>query len=132
MSKRREFTRNQKAEILRRATIGNEVWCEGCGLNLTGKAFEFDHRVAENLILDKSRKLTVEDGQLLGRDCCHKPKTKIDTKVAAKTKSVEAKHHGFQRKPKNQIKSAGFPKVSKKPKTPAATLPPRRLYEVRT
>lgn len=126
--KRREFTRNDKAAMLRRATKGNEVWCEGCGLNLTGKAFDYDHIIAENLIVDKTKKLTPEDGQLLGKACCHDPKTKIDTKIAAKAKRAEAKHHGFEKKSKNPIQSAGFAKTEKKPKGLNKTLPPRSLY----
>mgnify|MGYP003581062724 CR=1 FL=1 len=64
---RREFSRAQKAQMLKRASdeIGN-IFCEGCGLNITGKVVEFDHTIAEALIIDKTRPLTVEDGRALG------------------------------------------------------------------
>ena len=73
MSKRREFSRKQRAEIILRATDADGVLCcEGCGLRLGKKPFEIDHIIAEELIIDKSRPLTIEDGQLLGKVCCHR------------------------------------------------------------
>jgi len=51
MSTRRESTRGQKAEILKRAMDGKgQIRCEGCGLNITVKVIEFDHIVAEALV----------------------------------------------------------------------------------
>lgn len=102
MTKRREFTRNQQAQMLHRATNENgQVVCEGCGLVLGKKPYEFDHTIAEELIIDKTRKLTIEDGKLLGVECCHRGpngKTAQDVKVIAKAKRVEAKHYGFNTK----------------------------------
>lgn len=50
------------------------IRCEGCGMDVTGKAVEFDHKVPEAMLLavDKAKPLTIEDGQMLGRDCCHR------------------------------------------------------------
>jgi hypothetical protein len=125
---RREFTRDVYAAIVRRAT--NEhgyVTCEGCGLVLGKKPFEIDHTIADALILTK-RRLTEKDGQLLGAECCHGPKTKDDVAVIAKVKRQEARHTGLT-KPTGDLKSRGFEKVGKEPKAPQrASLPPKRLY----
>ena len=95
---RREFTREQRAEMVHRAMRDNVLRCEGCGLDLTGKRIEFDHVIAEALILDKRRALTAGDGQLLGRDCCHRGpdgKTALDIDLIARAKRREAGHRGF-------------------------------------
>lgn len=73
MSGRREFSRSQKVAMLKRAMDERGcIRCEGCGLNVSGKVVEFDHVIPEALILDKTRELSIEDGRLLGRDCCHR------------------------------------------------------------
>jgi hypothetical protein len=60
---RREFTKAHKAEMLRRAMDEKgRVHCEGCGLDVTGKAIEFDHTIPEAMVTDKSRPLTAADG----------------------------------------------------------------------
>ena len=57
---RREFSRAHKAEMLRRAMDEKgRVFCESCGLDVTGKPIEFDHTIPEALILDKTRPLAV-------------------------------------------------------------------------
>lgn len=97
--KRREFTKSDKAAMVRRATRDNQIFCEGCGLNLTGKRIEFDHVIAEALILDKSRPLTPDDGQVLGYWCCHRGedgKTAQDVAAIAEAKRREAKHFGIR------------------------------------
>ena len=131
MTRRREFTKAQKAAMIKRATISNEVWCEGCGLNLTGKAIDFDHIIPEGLRPDedKDRKLTIEDGQLLGRDCCHRgvdSKTSNDQSKIAKAKRIEIKHAGAKPEPKQKIKSHGF---AKKQRLPKPSLPPRPMFK---
>jgi len=128
--KRREFSNAQKAEMVRRATDAKgNIFCEGCGLNVTGKAIEFDHTIAEALILDKSRKLTADDGKMLGRDCCHRGpdgKTAQDMAVIAEAKRREAKHRGIGSK-------LSGPRFRKQPPQRRASsplsnpLPPRRL-----
>ena len=70
---RREFSRKQRAQIVARAAGSDGVvCCEGCGLRLGKKPYEIDHIIAEGLIVDKSKPLTIEDGQLLGKACCHR------------------------------------------------------------
>ncbi len=104
---RREFTRAQKVAMLKRAMddVGR-IRCEGCGLNITGKVIEFDHMIPEALILDKDRPLSIEDGRVLGRDCCHRApgaKTAQDLAAIAEAKRREARHLGIRR-----LASRGF------------------------
>lgn len=103
MANRREFTTEVYKAIVKRATdpkLG--IRCEGCGLVLGKKTWHVDHTIADGLQIDKSRKLTAEDGKLLGVDCCHAPKTKIDVKVIAKAKRCESNHVGITR-PKSNL-----------------------------
>ena len=101
MTNRREFSRKQRAEIILRATGPDGVIvCEGCGLRLGKKPFEIDHIIAEALIVDKSAPLTIEDGQLLGKDCCHRGgKTQDDIRMIRKADRMRDKHNGAM-KPK--------------------------------
>jgi hypothetical protein len=130
--KRREFSRAQKAQMLKRASDekGN-IFCEGCGLNITGKAVEFDHTIPEAMVIDKTKALTIEDGKALGRDCCHRApggKTAQDLANIAKAKRREAKHAGIR--PPSQIKSRGFAKSEpqRRASSPLSKqLPARRL-----
>lgn len=126
---RREFTQAVYAQIVKRAMHPKHgICCEGCGLVLGKKKWHVDHTIADALQIDKSRKLTADDGKLLGVECCHAPKTKVDVAVIAEAKRREAKFHGFTRKAA-PIKSAGFPKSEKAAKrTPKPSLPARPLY----
>lgn len=95
---RREFSNRVRAEIVHRAMNGRgQVTCEGCGQVLALKAYEIDHKIAEALVVDKSKPLTADDGQLLGY-CCHRGedgKTAKDVRAIAKAKRREGKHFGF-------------------------------------
>ncbi len=98
MSPRREFTRSQKAAIVLRATVDGVVTCEGCGLRLGKKPYEINHKTPEALVVDKSRALTIDDGELLGRDCCHRPLTNEEHIPAiAKAKRREARDLGIKK-----------------------------------
>lgn len=128
---RREFTKSQKAQMLKRASDERGIiHCEGCGLNITGKAVEFDHVIMEAMVLDKSKPLTIEDGKALGRDCCHRApggKTAQDLAALAKAKRREADHLRIA-KP-SSIRSAGFAPRPAQRKASAPLmkqLPPRR------
>lgn len=126
MSKRREFSAVTKVEIIRRATRDMVTYCEGCGLPC--RRWEIDHVIAEALQVDKSRKLTATDGQLLCHDACHAEKTrKHDVPAIARAVRREAAHVGASR-PAAKIKSKGF-EPSSKPRHERASLPPRRLFE---
>lgn len=129
---RREFTKAVYAQIVHRASVSGQIACEGCGLVLGKKPYHVDHTIADGLQIDKSRKLTADDGKLLGVECCHDPKTrKIDIPAVAKAKRREAKHLGIT-KPAGTLKSAGFP-ISEKSaaRQPKQALPYRSLYEAK-
>lgn len=125
---RREFTRDVYAQIVKRAmNAAGQIVCEGCGLVLGKKPYHVDHTIPDALAIDKKRKLTADEGKLLGVECCHAPKTKQDVKVIAHAKRAEAKHLGIKSK-KQPIPSAGFPK---KPRKHAGRqpLPPRPMFK---
>ena len=76
--------------------------CENCGLVLKAGGWEIDHTIPEALIADKSRPLTIEDGKLLGKACCHRGedgKTARDVGQIAKAVRQEAKHLGIKKSP---------------------------------
>jgi 5-methylcytosine-specific restriction endonuclease McrA len=112
MTKRREFSKPIVVEIIRRATVGMQVRCEGCGVAC--RTWQVDHIVAEALVIDKSKKLTAADGQLLCAEC-HKAKTgTADVPAIARAVRREAKHTGASR-PAGNIPSPPKPA----PKRPA-------------
>lgn len=124
MSARREFTPAQKAEMLKRAMDGKgQIRCEGCGLNITGKVIEFDHIVAEALVLDKTVPLTSRDGRVLGRDCCHRApngKTAQDCSDIAEAKRREARHLGIRRSEQDRRKGFTRPPPQRTASRPLA------------
>ncbi len=134
MVKRREFSPTQRREIVNRSkNADGQICCEGCGLVLAGKPYEIDHLIPEGLRpdADKKRKLTIAEGQLLGKDCCHRGedgKTKKDQKQIAKSNRQFDKSQGLKA-PKQSIRSPGFPKTEKAHKPLTKTLPPRRLFK---
>lgn len=96
---RREFPDKVIGQIVHRALNGRGMpVCEKCGLVLGKKKYEIDHRIPEALIVDKTKPLTAADGWLLGKDCCHDPKTAIDKGVIAKAKRRERNSLGLPRK----------------------------------
>lgn len=133
---RREFTRAQRAQIIKRASDEKgRIWCEGCGLNITGKVVEVDHIVPEamRLPIDKLKPLTIEEGQALGRDCCHRSpdgKTAKDLADIAEAKRREAFHLGVPSA--SRLRGAGFrpqppQRKASRPLSPEKQLPPRRI-----
>lgn len=129
---RREFTRNQREEIVERSKRDGVICCEKCGLSLGAKHYEIDHIIAEALRpeADKQRKITIAEGQLLGF-CCHRGedgKTNKDVTLIAKAKRVYNRANGLK-SPKQKIRSPGFP-VSQKAaaRQTKPPLPPRYLY----
>ena len=130
-SSRREFDKDTKAAMYERAKdASGQIRCEGCGLALKDKDIEYDHVIAEALRpeADKKRKLTPADGQVLGRDCCHRgegSKTSDDVKRIAKAKRAEKKHKGITA-PKQSIPAKPFPvseKAAKREAKPVAGMP---------
>ena len=91
---RREFSRPVYVQIVRRATVSNVIRCEKCRCAVS--RFEVHHTKEDALEIDKSAKLTAEDGMLL---CfpCHDELTRPFQTVIAKVKRIEAKHKGFKK-----------------------------------
>lgn len=127
MASRREFTRNQREQIIERSKRDGVICCEKCGLVLAGKPFEIDHIIAEGLRpeADKKVKITIAEGQLLG-NCCHRGedgKTGKDQTTIAKAKRQYDKKHGAI-KPSSKLSAA--PKPAKQSRH--APLRPRALF----
>lgn len=125
---RREFTRNQREQIVERSkNAAGQICCEGCKQVLGLKPYEIDHIIAEALRpeVDKQKKITVAEGQLLG-NCCHRGeggKTNADVTRIAKAKRQYDNKNGLAR-PKQSI--AAPPKPIKPP--PKDRLPYRSLF----
>lgn len=130
---RREFTRNQKEEIVERSKRDGVICCEKCGLTLGAKPHEIDHIIAEALRpeADKQSKITIAEGQLLGKDCCHRGedgKTNQDVAKIAKAKRQYGRANGIKRA-KQTIQSKGFPPTEKSEnRSLKQSLPRRSLY----
>ena len=114
---RQEFTKAVYAQIVHRATNADGMpVCEGCGLVLGRKPYHVDHTIPTALRDQhvKPKKLTKEDGKLLGLECCHGEKTaKIDVPQIAKAKRQEQANNGWKRQSKKAarpIQSQGFTK----------------------
>jgi hypothetical protein len=107
---RREFSRKQRFEIIKRASNHKgQITCEGCGLVLGPKAWEIDHTIAEALVIDKSKPLTIEEGRLLGM-CCHRGpdgKTASDVTAIAKAKRLERRQMGIKKPSRFQCARSG-------------------------
>lgn len=132
---RREFTRDQKAQITARATDAlGVIRCERCSLAQKSGSFEIDHVIAEGMRpeADKKARITIAEGQLLGKSCCHRGehgKTNDDVAKIAKAKRREAKHTGITR-PAGHLQGQGFPRTDKAAaraeKAAGKAMPPRK------
>ncbi len=129
---RREFTRNQREQIVERSKneLG-QICCERCKLVLGGKPFEIDHIIPEALRpeADKQWKITIAEGQLLGK-CCHRGKdgkTNRDVTAIAKSKRQYDRANGLKQ-PKQSIPGRGFAKRSKPDRPLKPALPAAQLY----
>ena len=126
---RRNFTRNQREQIIERSKRNGLICCEGCGLVLGEKPYEIDHIIAEALRpeADKQKPITIAEGQLLGKDCCHRGpdgKTRKDVKAIAKGKRQYDRANGLKTKVKAKIPSPP------KPRKPAPKQLPPRVVDV--
>lgn len=127
---RREFTRNQREQIVERSkNERGEICCEKCRQVLAGKPHEIDHTIPEALRpeVDKQKPLTIADGQLLGR-CCHRGpegKTNKDVAQIAKAKRQYDRANGIKQ-PSSSLSTRDKPKQPKPVTKPS--LPPRNLY----
>lgn len=91
MVDRQEIPKSVKLAVWRRAGGPDKVACEGCGLVLGKKPFQYDHTDPEWLQLQpksERKKITADDVKLLGQECCHKPKTAREAGERAKDYAV--------------------------------------------
>lgn len=115
---RRSFSAKDRLRIF----TAHKGVCHLCsGLITVGEAWEVEHVIAYALTRDNS-----DENLRPAHKRCHEIKTRQeDVPAIAKAERREAKHTGASR-PKQQIRSAGFPKPPPKERKPM--LPPRRIY----
>jgi hypothetical protein len=97
---RREFSKSVYAQI---AKARHASQWRDCLRSLGPDPGQDPRRPHDRPRVDKSRKLTADGGKLLGAECCHAPKAKVDVAVIAEAKRREAKFHGFSRPKHRQI-----------------------------
>lgn len=123
---RRRFTDKDRARIF----AANDGCCHLCGHKIDGvrEAWEIEHVIAWELTRDDS-----DDNLRPAHIACHKEKThKQDRPAINQAKRREAKHIGVTR-PKQSIKSRGFPKEAKSARASMKpSLPPRQLFAQET
>jgi 5-methylcytosine-specific restriction protein A len=100
---RREFTKSIKVQVVQRATSRSVIYCEKCGFPT--KKFQIDHVIADSI----GGKPTIENAELIC-ESCYRVKNTRDTRMAAKTKRIEAKSVGIKTVARRPIQSAGFAK----------------------
>lgn len=104
-----EFKASVKLEMFRRAGGPENVCCEGCGMRLGGKPFDYDHSVEiwelPEELRERFRKegVPAEYGRLLGKLCCHQPKSARKAAERAKCNKV-IKSVAKVKKPKQGFK----------------------------
>jgi 5-methylcytosine-specific restriction protein A len=127
---RREFTKATKRAALARSGGRCEAvgaWynlAPGCRCNAPLAAgVEFDHIVLDANSHDNS----LENCAAVCIPCHRFKSAKIDTPKAAKTLRQQDKARGIAR-PKQQIRSRGFPAPDKPERITKQSLPPRQIY----
>lgn len=100
--KRLEFSKAVKLEMFKRAGGPGDLHCEGCHQPLGGKPFDYDHVIEEwereDVAHGLRAPLTAADGKLLGKLCCHQPKSAAKTKERAHVYRVIEKAARVKRK----------------------------------
>lgn len=128
---RAEFNQKTKKLALKRSGMRCEAVGAMYGLadgqrctNSLGDGVEFDH-----IVLDANSKDNSLDNCAAACISCHRWKTKHhDVPMAAKTVRMLEKRIGLKR-PKQTIKSQGFPKTAKPERVSKPALPNRPLYK---
>lgn len=98
-----EFKAAAKRDMFIRAGGPEDVHCEGCGLRLGGKAFDYDHTVeiwelpSDLRALFRKNGVPAEFGKLLGKDCCHKDKSARKAGERAKCDRISKKAIGAKK-----------------------------------
>jgi hypothetical protein len=108
---RLEIPKPIKLEVFKRAGGPGDLRCEGCGLPIGGKKIHYDHKHAEvfqNTPKSERKPITADDVQLLGWECCHKPKTISEIKANCHGKRIIAKAAKAQKKSSWRSKPEGF------------------------
>jgi hypothetical protein len=90
MTKRREFPRSVKVEVVKRATKDNAVYCEKCAL--PAKRWQIDHVIADA----HGGEPVLSNAELICEQC-FSVKNPKDTTIAAKLKRIEAKALGVRK-----------------------------------
>ena len=94
---RREFRRDVRVAILKRATVNGLPTCEAIdppGVRCAcTKGLALHHDTMDAFEIDKSRPLTVDDGRMLCK-AHHDPITKGQRKALARVQAAEARHLG--------------------------------------
>ncbi|MBV8664647.1 MAG: hypothetical protein JO107_16280 [Hyphomicrobiales bacterium] len=128
MSNRREFCRQTKVDMAKRAMRPDgQMACELCGA--IGVRLEAHHKEMDAMVLaedKRKRKLTADDGLMI---CvpCHDEITGDQRKVLAKAQAVEAAHLGVKREPTRKIASRVSAKVER---THASRAPAAGMTEI--
>ena len=117
MARRREFTRDTAAEIMKRVQRPTGYQCEGAGCGLIVAKGEIHHVKQDAMETDKRRKLTAAEGLFLCEPC-HDAETAKQAPILAKVKRIEAKHHRVATAPTAKI--AAPPKQQREHKQPVA------------
>ena len=118
MTKRREFSRSTKAAIMLRCKTPTGFRCENPSCGAIVQSGEIDHVIAEALIVDKSKKLTAEDGRFLCWECHQGPggKTPKDKAAIAKAKRCEAAALGIKSESPRPLQSRNTLAIGKTPR----------------
>lgn len=106
---RREFKRDVRVAIIKRSLINGVPTCEAmdgdrrCGCQ---KSLALHHDNMDAMQVDKTRKLTIDDGRMLCADH-HDPITKKQRKDLKRVHAAEASHLGDKDPRKQAIPSRG-------------------------
>lgn len=113
MTKRRNFSTAVRVAIKQRAKRENgQFYCEAPGCGLPCKKGEAHHIVMDAMEIDKSRKLTADQGLWYCLPC-HKAATKAQAPVLAKARAREAAHLSAKPPSPRPMQSRGWAKTEK-------------------
>jgi hypothetical protein len=90
-SYRIEIPKAVKLEVFKRAGGPEAVRCEGCGMLMGGKRFDYDHshpEVFQTTPKGERPPIIADDVKLLGYECCHKDKSAREHKANCHSKRI--------------------------------------------
>jgi hypothetical protein len=107
---RREFKRDVRIAIIKRSMINGVPTCEFVDENevrcICQKGLELNHDDMDAMQIDKSRKLTIDDGHMLCKPH-HTAITKKQRKDLARVQAAEARHLGDKDPRKQKVPNRG-------------------------